>query len=424
MQSLLALGSFSHEIKIAPKDFFGGFFAHLRDHFIPHHRNNYHPHVFSHSLTSLFALLLVAVKVFSLSYISLGPAIPAFSSAITSENIISLTNMNRFNFGLKALSANGILDQAAQKKAEDMAVKGYFSHTSPDGRLPWDFIQDSGYNYVMAGENLAVNFTEAENVEQAWMDSPSHKANILNKDFEEIGIGIAQGQYSGRNTVFVVQMFGVPAEQKIVLSSKATAVQTQTTPEPKMPSVAPETIKPAVNAAVAEATEPLAKSQESLGILDVNIQTQDNQVLASVKTSGPASKVLAVYGAKAVWMYPKSGDVWQANLFLQKLTQSSAKLSVKVFDIQGNIVEEQAAGFASTAAENFGGFKGQVAGKTLIFGRQLDLQNFQNRFYLFFAAAILTCLILAIAIKRHVQHISLVANGSFVTILAMLLWMG
>ena len=228
-----------------------------------------------------------------------------------------------------------------------------------------------------------MNFTEAENVEQAWMDSPSHKANILNKDFEEIGIGIAQGQYSGKNTIFVVQMFGVPAEQKIVLNIGTTSVQAQVAPEPKIPGGAPVKQQPAADAEMAIAAEPLAESKESLGIQDVNIQTQDNQVLVSAKILGSASKVLAVYGAKAVWMYPKSGGVWHANLFLEKLTQSGAKLSVKAFNIGGNFVEEQVAGFASTAVENFGGFKGQVAGKTLIFGQQLDLQNFQDRFYLF-----------------------------------------
>src|SRR4029078_3041745 len=125
------------------------------------------------------------------------------------------TNTSRNSYGLSTLTYNDELAKAAQTKANDMLAKGYFAHNTPDGKTPWDFIQAQHYNYIMAGENLAVNFTEAENVEDAWMNSPGHKANILNKNCEEIGIGISQGNFQGHNAIFVVQMFGTPVEQKI-----------------------------------------------------------------------------------------------------------------------------------------------------------------------------------------------------------------
>jgi hypothetical protein len=81
-----------------------------------------------------------------------------------------------------------------------------------------------GYEYIMAGENLAVNFLESEAVNTAWMNSPTHKANLLNKNYEQIGIGIAQGNYGNRESMFVVQMFGVPTEQTIALSKEATKI--------------------------------------------------------------------------------------------------------------------------------------------------------------------------------------------------------
>ena len=139
---------------------------HLCDHFIPHARNNYHPHMLGHRALALFSGLLVAVKIFTLTAATLAPVIPAFSSAITVENIISLTNASRSEMQLSNLSESSILDKAAQAKADDMLAKGYFSHNTPDGKTPWDFIVSAGYNYLSAGENLAVNFTEAENVEQ------------------------------------------------------------------------------------------------------------------------------------------------------------------------------------------------------------------------------------------------------------------
>lgn len=403
MESALVIRGFAYELKSMPKEFFGGFLTHLHDHFVPHYRNNYQPHVFSHRLASLFALLLVTVKIFTLSYIALGPATLAFSSAIIPENIISLTNESRKNFGLKVLAENSILNQAAQSKADDMASKGYFAHKSPDGKLPWDFIESAGYNYIMAGENLAVNFSRAENVSDAWMSSPTHKANILNKNFEEIGIGIAHGEYSGKTSTFVVQMFGVPAEEKIVLKNQPSVVES----------------KPIIKSRV-------AGQQAALGpeIIGVNTQVKDGNLIVSVKTEASAIKVLAVFGARAVWLYPKGEEQWQGQVLLENLTQSRSKLSVRVFDILGNVKEAETAAFAASFDQNYN-FYGQVAGKSVaVFGRTIDLENFEHRFYLIFIAAILACLILAIAIRRHIQHLSVVANGSFLAILAILLWMG
>src|SRR3989338_5878655 len=91
-----------------------------------------------------------------------------------------------------------------------MATRGYFAHTSPDGLTPWHWLDVVGNNYSMAGEHLAVNFFESDDVDQAWMNSPTHRANIVKEGYKEIGIGIASGVYQGRNTTFVAQFFGTP----------------------------------------------------------------------------------------------------------------------------------------------------------------------------------------------------------------------
>ncbi|MEI6553150.1 MAG: CAP domain-containing protein, partial [bacterium] len=75
---------------------------------------------------------------------------------------------------------------------------------------PWYWIDQTGYQYSSAGENLAVNFDYSKDVVQAWMNSPTHRANIVKAKYQEIGIGIAEGFYQGRPSVFVVQMFGTP----------------------------------------------------------------------------------------------------------------------------------------------------------------------------------------------------------------------
>jgi hypothetical protein len=147
-------------------------------------------------------------------------------AAVISAALVDLANKDRAEESLSTLTVSELLTQAAQAKANDMAERGYFSHTSPDGSQPWKWIQDAGYEYASAGENLAVNFSDSEKVENAWMDSPGHRANILNAKFTEIGIATAVGEYKGRRTTFVVQMFGTP-RTKVAVHEE----QTVATPE-------------------------------------------------------------------------------------------------------------------------------------------------------------------------------------------------
>lgn len=132
-------------------------------------------------------------------------------STILPAVIVDLTNEERIAM-TTPLARNEILDTAARLKAEHMAAKGYFAHYSPDGISPWYWFDEVDYSFVHAGENLAVLFTDSEDVVEAWMDSPGHKANILNEAYTEIGVGTAHGNYKGRDTVFVVQLFGTPAQ--------------------------------------------------------------------------------------------------------------------------------------------------------------------------------------------------------------------
>jgi hypothetical protein len=126
--------------------------------------------------------------------------------------LTDLTNSERQAVGLSTLKINPYLQEAARRKANDMAIKGYFAHTSPSGITPWHWFGEAGYRYQYAGENLAVNFTDSKDVESAWMRSPSHRANILNKNYTEIGIATSKGTFGGRETTFVVQMFGRPVD--------------------------------------------------------------------------------------------------------------------------------------------------------------------------------------------------------------------
>jgi hypothetical protein len=125
-----------------------------------------------------------------------------------SSDIIYLTNQARLRNGLNALEINPLLTLAAQHKASDMLDKGYFDHTSPDGRQPWDFIQAEGYQYIYAGENLAMDYLDASSMFQGWMNSPAHRSNILFPDYQEIGVTAYSQTTNEGVKVVAVQMFG------------------------------------------------------------------------------------------------------------------------------------------------------------------------------------------------------------------------
>lgn len=132
-----------------------------------------------------------------------------FASVIDSV-LVDLTNTDRAAYNLGTLTVNDKLTAAAQAKANDMAAKSYFAHTSPEGVDSWFWFKQAGYDFQHAGENLAVDFSDSADVERAWMNSPTHRDNILNGKYAEVGIATAVGTYQGRPTVFVVTMFGTP----------------------------------------------------------------------------------------------------------------------------------------------------------------------------------------------------------------------
>jgi len=128
------------------------------------------------------AVILITLVIFSFR--------PALASSITTENIIELTNQKRVEYGIQPLSLSFQLTQAANKKAKDMAKRNYWSHTTPEGKPFWAFVEENNYNWSHLGENLAADFDVAENAIDAWFNSPAHRKNILNAEYQDIGVGV------------------------------------------------------------------------------------------------------------------------------------------------------------------------------------------------------------------------------------------
>ena len=120
------------------------------------------------------------------------------------KEVVTLVNQERAKLGLAPLKDNSQLSNVARTKSEDMANKNYFSHTSPTYGSPFDMMKKFGITYTTAGENIAMGQQTAASVMDGWMNSSGHKANILSKDFTEIGVGVAKDK-SG--TIYWTQQF-------------------------------------------------------------------------------------------------------------------------------------------------------------------------------------------------------------------------
>ncbi len=162
--------------------------------------NSYCPIVASLVLLLVFACPAI-VKQF---YV----ALPASASEINAENVIKYVNDARNEEGVPELVVSEKLTEVATAKVNDMVAHHYFAHTSPAGLTPWHWFELKGYDYKYAGENLAINFVTAEAQQSAWMKSPTHRKNIVNPNYNEIGVAVAAGEVNGATGIIAVQEFG------------------------------------------------------------------------------------------------------------------------------------------------------------------------------------------------------------------------
>ncbi|MFA5270577.1 MAG: CAP domain-containing protein [Patescibacteria group bacterium] len=155
-----------------------------------------------------------------------GGAPTAFANDLIGQEaaIISRTNQVRAGVGLPALTTDSRLMRSAAAKASDMATKGYFAHADASGNRMNYWITPQGYVYSLAGENIAKGYSNIDRLMNAWINSPTHYKNLVEPKFTDIGIGMASGWYEDRETLFIVQHFGVEATQTAKDISKMTAV--------------------------------------------------------------------------------------------------------------------------------------------------------------------------------------------------------
>jgi len=220
---------------------------------VPHEKNRNVPHLLRKEFVAVLFIFVVILFYFNENNFNIIRKLN-LTATVYPAVLADLTNQDRTTAGVPKLAWNNSLQKSAELKAEDMIKNGYFAHTSPAGITPWFWLVKTNYNFIYAGENLAINFTESNDVEDAWLNSPKHRENIMNSHFSEIGITALDGFYQGRNTTFVVEFFGLPTETKIAEASTNTAISTPTT---KIKTKI-TTVKPTVEGVSTESTEPVA----------------------------------------------------------------------------------------------------------------------------------------------------------------------
>jgi hypothetical protein len=197
----------------------------LKKIFIPCEENNFRPQILE-GKTLFYLVILIAILKISLFPFYLYLPKTSFFAEITKSVLIELTNKTRKAYGLSPLNENPILEEAAKLKAQDMLSKNYFGHRSPEGLWAWNLMERLGYKYQVAGENLAIGFVDSEEVHKAWLNSPSHRANILNPSFREIGISVLKGNFQGNEVYLVVEVFASPK----IVQTKEFEIKKPTTP--------------------------------------------------------------------------------------------------------------------------------------------------------------------------------------------------
>lgn len=417
--------------------------SHLRDTFIPHEGNGHKPHAVSHRALLLYSALLILTKGLLLVGAVALPSSSLYSSSITAGNIVTLTNAARTSLSLPTLTRSDVLDRAAQAKAEDMLANGYFAHTSPAGVTPWDWFKQVGYGYTYAGENLAVHYATAEDVGEGWMASPSHRANIVNPSYSEIGVGVAYGTFEGVPSHIVVQMFGTPLpvpaqaapQQQVAVAPVPVPQPVPPTPEPTgevaAAAVQIEPAPVAVQRAPVPADDlPQTTAPAADPIVDqssLRLQQRGDSYELTVEVEQAADVQAQIGGQRVELTRLGKTDTWTGSVPFSRDTASvgGEQLSITASGYSGSTVSQVLAWVAPAAqTQNLYNFNGGQQRAIKLLGLTVDNLNDSTRqVYLYFAVFLGVAMLLNVAIKFRVQHPTIIGHGAAVMALAVILFL-
>ena len=216
---------------------------------------------------------------------SMNKSVLGYATDMSVSALLADTNDQRTANGLGALALNSMLSNAAQAKAQDMMTNDYWAHVSPTGVTPWYWITNAGYSYQTAGENLAYGFTSASDTITGWMNSPEHRANILNTTYKDVGFGIVNApnyQGTGPETI-VVAMYADP-----YVATPPIASQQPLPSAAKKVALAPSPVAEASPAPTQATVQPVTPTQTAV---PENVTQKATPVAPKASTPVPATNV-------------------------------------------------------------------------------------------------------------------------------------
>lgn len=261
-------------------------------HGLHHQRGKHYHNVYLPYLPAIL-LLIVSLLLSNLRIPLIHQNVLAYATEMSTGNLLSGTNQQRGANGKAGLALNSKLNSAAQAKASDMAQRDYWAHNTPDGKEPWVFFNQAGYKYTKAGENLAYGFTTSAQTISGWMNSPAHKANMLDGEFTEVGFGFtnAPDYQSQGNQTIVVAMYGRP--QTLGASSPAPAPPPATAAtQPGPPPATKPTTSPAP--AAPAAPKPASPPPQQVGSMPVPNEAKPAEVPPIIANTAPAEQITRV----------------------------------------------------------------------------------------------------------------------------------
>lgn len=267
--------------------------------------------------------------------------VPYFSSAsdLTPANIADAVNQERASRNITTLTYNTKLAAAADYKANDMITRDYFSHVDPDGHYIWDKIVAEGYTpYTVLGENLAIDFPDTQGLMDAWINSPTHRANILNAAFKDQGVGVAFGNAAlGQYNDAIANTFGAqPTSAQIAETTTPTPHPNQP-PKPSQPAATtPIQPKPTTQPQPLRTAESPQIVRDSVNIVPTTTDTA-LQINIALNVSGPVQSVSATINGKSSDLQKTGINEYAGTVELEKyFNYQEQNLTLIASDGKGN----------------------------------------------------------------------------------------
>jgi hypothetical protein len=255
---------------------------HLKHWFVPHKQNDHRPHLIRIHGLAVIALLVVGVQITANMMRPPSVRVLAYASNITPVDLLSETNQQRLSHGIPALRLDARLNQSATLKAGNMFSENYWAHVSPSGIQPWYWFQKAGYSYSYAGENLAMDFDTTDGTMQGWMNSPGHRANILNPSYTDVGFAVQNGTLVGGQTTLVVAHYGSQVNSSVAAAA----------PAPSPPKAAPRVV------ALASTPQPIQAAATPAPVPSISATLSPRPVVASINrqtSSAPSPQKYSLF---------------------------------------------------------------------------------------------------------------------------------